>query len=192
MKVLIKLEKLLTWTFLYGDKPHKLCSLQIPNSILNIICVVPLLALLVLMAHKIYLVLSNDGNFKDISDPVYMSIGASSTTLSYLSYAQNIPLITLILQSTQTIVRKSEFIEMVNGYANWNFHIKNISGINESDHGIYEAAELKFGKLMRKIYSFDLSVLLTIFAVPFLAPIATEVFGIKGLRKLWFAPFPVA
>lgn len=122
MKVLVKLEQLLFWTFLFQDKPYKLRSIQIPYLILNFICAVPLLALIVLMNHRIYLVISNDGSFDDISYEAYMNLGATTTTLSYFSYVQNIPLIILIIQSTQTIVRKSEFIDRSMVTQNWNFH----------------------------------------------------------------------
>lgn len=111
MEVLTKLEKLLNRSFLFGNQPYKLCAIvTIPNSFFNIMFVVPTISVASLMIYKIILVMSSGGRFKDVSDPIYLSIGTISSMLFYLAFAQNIPLITSIIRSIQAIVQKSRLI----------------------------------------------------------------------------------
>lgn len=96
-------------TFLYKRLAFNIGPIEIPYVILNVMFILPILLNNLLLFYTIYLMLMNDGGFKEISGLIYLLLGDFSAVFIYSSYAHNSYEIIMLMELIESVVANRKF-----------------------------------------------------------------------------------
>lgn len=109
MEALSKTKSLLLYAFLYRQSTLKIGFVSIPNAIFNIIYILPMIATVSLMIFNMYISVKSGGDLKEISNAIYLSMGAMSAVFIYVCFAFKKEFIVSLIHQTQVIVKNRMF-----------------------------------------------------------------------------------